>query len=540
MFTWPKHPILTPPPDDVVAQMDAESLLTLNRQYHEAIKNSQEDPLRYGFELKPWEDSDKLLEKYGELWCYGGNRSGKTTYGARSVVKAALENENALIWCFAQDASASVRVQQKAVYDWLPARYKQNIKSDTGYIKYSLKNGFTGESLIIPETKSIIEFKTYTQYLNNPGKFEGVEVGSLECKYLNIGIWLDEYLLGPDLVNTLRFRLATRDALMLGTFTPIDGMTEFVAGINKGADTLDTRQAELLDGETVPYIQKSNTRNAAMIYFHSKWNPFGGYERLAKDLKDRPKDEIRTRAYGIPVSMMTGQFPKFRRSVNVMKHEDMMAIVRDNNKVTRYLSIDPAPTKRWFMTWIAVDEDGCWYVYREWPDKSYGDWAETGANNKSKLGPAGKPDGKGILDYVELMEELENGEKIYERLIDPRMGATPRQIEDGTTTIIQQLEDHDVIVVPAPGGLEDHGLAALNGLMKWNDTKPVDATNRPMFYVSDECEQTIDSLLNYTATEGPTEAWKDPIDTLRYAAAAEIGHESNFETTTTRIGNGGY
>lgn len=539
-LNWKKHPILEPLTDAEILAWPEDKILEYHQAYHDAIANAEQDPLKYGFHLKPWADADRMLEDCPELWVYGGNRSSKTTYGARCVVRAALENPGSIIWCFAQDAKASVRTQQKAVYDWLPSEYKQNVKTSTGYIKYSLKNGFTGESLIIPETNSIIEFKTYSQFIANPGKFEGVELGSLEPNWLNIGIWLDEYLLGPDLVNTLRFRLATRDASMLGTFTPIDGMTEFVSSINKGAETVEMLPAELLDGEMVPYIQKSKTRNANMIYFHSEWNPFGGYKRLAKELKGRPKDEIRTRAYGVPISMMAGQFPKFRRSVNVMKHEDMMAIVSNDHMVTRYVSIDPAPSKRWFITWIAVDRDGCWYVYREWPGKDYGDWAEMGGNNKSKLGPASRPDGKGIADYVELFEELERGEKIYERLIDPRMGATPRQVEDGITTIIQQLEEHDLITIAAPGGLEDHGLTLLRGKMRYNDTQPVDATNRPLFYVSDECEQTIDSLQNYTAMEGPNEAWKDPIDTLRYAAAAEIMHEENFSMDTTKQGVGGY
>ena len=541
-LTWKRHAVLQPPTDDELRAWSPERILQYHQAYHEAIDNAVKDPLKYGFELEPWKDADRLLEEYDEVLVLGGNRSSKTRYGARTCNKASLVNNEGLLWCFAQDAKASVRTQQKAVQEWLPARLKKNIRSETGYIKYSLKNGFTDDSLIIPDTQTVVEFRTYSQYLNNPGAFEGVEVGSLEPQYANVGIWLDEYLLGPDLVDTLRFRLATRDAKLLLTFTTIDGMTEFVADYLKGAETIKTRYVDRFDKvqEELPYIQKCRNRNAAIIYFHSDMNPFGGWQRLAKDLKGRSRDEILTRFYGIPVKMQVGQFPKFRRSVNVMKHEDMMQIVRDNNRVTRYVSIDPAPTKRWFMTWIAVDEEGTWYVYREWPDKSYGDWAETGQNNKSRLGEASKPDGKGIRDYVELFEELENGEKIYERLIDPRMGATPRQIEDGTTTIIQQLEDEDIIVIPAPGGLEDHGLAKLNGLMKWNDSQPVDATNRPSFYVSDQCEQTIDSLLNYTATEGPTEAWKDPIDTLRYAAAAEIAHESNFNMESTRTGQGGY
>jgi hypothetical protein len=41
-------------------------------------------------------------------------------------------------------------------------------------------------------------------------------------------------------------------------------------------------------------------------------------------------------------------------------------------------------------------------------------------------------------------------------------------------------------------------------------------------------------------TSGPTEAWKDPIDVLRYLAMAEIAHEGKFEIHNRRIGNGGY
>ena len=72
---------------------------------------------------------------------------------------------------------------------------------------------------------------------------------------MNIGAWLDEYLGDAALVNTLRFRLATRDSKMLLGFTPIDGYTPFVSDYLKGAETLETKTASLLDGEQVPVIQ---------------------------------------------------------------------------------------------------------------------------------------------------------------------------------------------------------------------------------------------------------------------------------------------
>lgn len=545
MLTWAKHPVLRPPSDEMIAKMSDKELLEIYEIYHEAIKNAQEDPLRYGFTIEPWEDADKLMDRFDEVLVFGGNRASKTVYGARSVVKAAIENPESIILCFAQDAASSVRVQQKSVYDWLPAEFKVTTRSATGYIKYSLKNGFTGDSLILPDVKSKIYFHTYSQFLNNPGKFEGLEVGSIEPQWRNLGIWLDEYLLGSDLVNTLRFRLATRNAKMLLTFTPINGITEFLASYLKGVETVETRKAELLENKEVPYIQHSRYRNAGIVYFHSQWNPFGGYDRLVRDLLGRPKDEIMTRAYGIPKAILTGQFPLFSRRVNVISEESMQKILGDTHNVTLYMGIDPAPNKRWFMIWVAVASDGTWYIYREWPDISYGPWAEIGQNGKSRFAEASKPDGKGITDYVNLIRELEQGEKINERIIDPRMGATPRQIEEGTTTIIDQLAEHDLFVIPSLGTGGNvaeitAGIASINNLLSYDSTKEIDAINRPSLYISESCENTIDALLNYTASEGPNEAWKDPIDVIRYLAFSDIYYMDPADNGVSRIKQGGY
>jgi hypothetical protein len=520
--------------------MGAADVVRLWEAYHEAIKNAEEDPLRYGFECDWWGDADAMLGEGVELFVSGGNRSAKTSYGARTVVKAAMANEGAVMWCFAQDETASIRVQQKAVYDWLPQDMKRTIRSGTGYIKYSLKNGFTGSSLILPETKSIISFHTYTQFLNNPGKFEGYELGSYEPNWLNIGWWLDEYLQGPDLVNTLRYRLITRNAKGLLTFTPIDGYTQFVGEYLKGAKTLETRPAALLGGRMIAYRQQAVTRDAGILYAFSEYNPFGGYERMAQDMAGKPEAEILVRAYGHPTKMVEGQFPKFSRDVHVLPAERFEWLKDKHAKVTRYMVLDPAPSKPWYMLWIAVDEWGTWWVYREWPDISYGDWAEAGANGKSKGGPASKPLGFGINDYVNLIQELEGKEQIFERLIDPRMGATPRQVKEGSVTMIEQLDEGGLAFVPASGVEEDVGIAILQTLLSYNTSKPVDEANKPQLYISEGCENTIGCILNYTGTEGYKEAWKDGVDCLRYAAVSEIRYIDNSSVAVTRKGKGGY
>lgn len=508
---WKKHPILTPPTPDEISRMAPEKVAELWEIYHEAIENSERDPYRYGFILPNWKYADDLLGGFNEILISGGNRSSKTTWAARAIVRAAIENPGSIIFCFAQNSDVSIRQQQSAIYDALPEELRRRVLGQEYNVSYTRKNGFSKSSLILPEVRSHIIFKTYAQFLNNDTILEGAELGSREPVWLNIGAWCDEYLIGPELLNTLRFRLATRNAKLIVTFTPIDGYTEVVRDYLEGAKTVESRKATLLANRPVPFVQHSKNRNAGIIYFHSDQNPFGGYDRIAKDLLGRTDEEILTRAYGVPTKSASSRFPAFSVETNVIKHE---LIPRHN--VTRYMILDPAGQKNWFMCWIAVDATETYYVYREWPDVGIGDWAKW-HQGKYIGGEGSKGLGYGIRDYVNLILRYEEGEEIFERLIDPRLGAARYQAQDHASSIIEELADAGLIFVPAPGLDIEDGIQAITTKMAYNRNAPIDALNRPHFYVSDRCQNIITALQEYTGAEGPDEAWKDPIDVVRYA-----------------------
>jgi hypothetical protein len=510
---WKPHPILKRPSDEEIAEMDPETLIRVHEVYHEAIENAEKDPYRYGFILPHWKAADNLLSEYNEILVSGGNRSAKTSWAARAVVRAAVENPGSVIFCFAQNADVSIRQQQSAIYDALPVELRQRVLSLDVNVSYTRKNGFSKSSLILPETKSHIVFKTYAQFLNNDTILEGAELGSKEPVWLNIGAWCDEYLIGPELLATLRFRLATRNAKIIVTFTPIDGYTEVVRDYLEGARTVEYKEAPLLDNRRVPFIQHSKNRNSGIIYFHTADNPFGGFERIAEDLKGRPEEEILTRAYGIPTKSATQQFPNFSLELNVIKAE------RVPKDVTRYMILDPAGRKNWFMTWIAVDASETYYVYREWPDVNVGDWAKW-HGGKWINGEGSKGLGYGIRDYVDLIGRHEEGEEIFERLIDPRLGAAKYQTQNGASSIIEDLADAGLVFVPAPGLDIEDGIQALQSKMAYNRKIPVDSLNRPHFYIVETCQNTITALQEYTGEGGIEESWKDPVDTLRYCAIA--------------------
>ena len=536
-----KHPIIKAPTDEeivLLGEADPKLLSELHEVHEGRIRSAESDPLHYGFELEGWKHVDKFFETVNTVFVSGGNRSSKTEMGARSVVKAALENPNAEIVCFAQDNDASVRVQQRAVYNYLPPELKKKSKSTVEYLNYTFKNGFTGASFILPNG-STVYFHTYSQFIANRSKFEGLEIGSKKPKWHNIGLWLDEYLEEGDLVNTMRFRLVTRNSKMLMTFTPIDGYTPFVASFLKDAETRKTRNAELLDNEEVPFVQYSKSKDAGIVYFHSELNPFGGYERIRKELKNSARDEVLTRAYGIPVKSMNTLFPSF--STNVHTCPQLPAISEKTHTV--YQVVDPAGARNYVALWAAVDSKGYVTVLREWPDRdSYGEWAIFG-DPRWKFGPASKKIGYDVQSYVDefRMIEEELGVEVFERIGDSRYFA--RENEDNSD-LFESFADKGMYFVPSNGADIDSGIAAIDEWMKYNQNLPVDESNRPLLSIHESCGNLIYSLLNWGHQGKRDEPLKDFVDLLRYLRMANAGmgpdyfSTNNMETTTR--GKGGY
>ena len=529
-----KHPILKPPSPDEIKKLcfndDGSSkpeglkiLVEMHRMHEDAVANADADPLNFGVSLKGWVYADAMLEKYDTLMIFGGNRSSKTEYGARTVVKAALENPKSIIVCFAQDADASIRTQQSAVYRYLPPEFKQKTKGVLEYLNYTVKNGFTGQSFILPNGSQVL-FHTYSQFIANRSKFEGLELGSKTPEWHNIGLWPDEYLEDGDLIRTMRFRLATRDAKMMLTFTPIDGYTPFVAEFLKGAETRKTRKAPLLDGEEVPVTQYSPEKDAGIVYFHSEFNPFGGYERIAKELRHSTRDEILTRAYGVPVKSMTSLFPLFSQSVHVLEHKDFPDL-SDKQKFTCYQVVDPAGARNYTSLWAGVTgvgSDTAVYIRREWPDrKTYGPWAEFG-DPHWKFGPASKKLGYDVAGYCKLFSDIEKELEIdpFERIGDSRFFANENA---DNTDLFDQFSAHDFHYVPSMGSQEEQGLAAIDDWFYYNVNLPIDAVNRPRIYIHEDCGNLIYAIVNYGAQKKKDEALKDFIDCLRYLRTANYG-----------------
>jgi hypothetical protein len=104
----------------------------------------------------------------------------------------------------------------------------------------------------------------------------------------------------------------------------VSGWTNTVSSYLSGARTLKEKDADLL-GEKVPILQQPIRKNASVVYFHTKDNPYGGWQAMKSQLAGASRDEVLCRAYGVPTKPANTVFPNLDERV-VEKHDDLAVV----------------------------------------------------------------------------------------------------------------------------------------------------------------------------------------------------------------------
>jgi hypothetical protein len=484
----------------------------------ELIAREASDPFRYGYIPPVWKRASDLLEKHREILVMGGNRSGKTEWAAKEVIKTMYSKPGAVVWCFQTTAPNSIELQQPRIWKYMPPEWRNARKGQVTNITYSVKGGFTEAKFVAPN-QAVCIFRNYAQ---DPSTIEGGEIDMA---------WADE-LVPLEVLETLRFRLVDRNGKLAVTFTPVQGWSPTVADYLSGAKTIADTDAELLSlkndkGEVSGYdkvpIEQINPKGRPIIYFHTKLNPWAGWTRMKQELQSETKEKILCRAYGVPTKAISGRFPLFNPKVHVIRASDVP-------QGTRYHWVDPASGKNWAMIWTVHDTAGRIVVYREWPDQvSYiegvgyaGEWAlPDGKKLDGKPGPAQQDFGFGLERYKDEILRVENGEEIFERWMDSRYGHARTLAKESPTTLIDEMSDLGMLFTATPGDSIDEGVSMINDALSYNPEKPVDARNQPKLYISENCKNLIYALQTYTAADGKKGATKDFIDLLRYVCLSD-------------------
>jgi hypothetical protein len=510
------------------------------RAREEIIKAERVDPFRFGYAPPHWQQLDDIWTdpKLDELLLSGGNRSSKTTWAARWAVRYMLLAPDRFVLCCHTTHNSSVTVQQPAVYQWLPAEYRQTKKGRIHFLNYSRKNGFTDNSFVLPNG-SRMDFLNYSQ---DPTIIEGREIDLVWCDELVPQTW----------VEACRYRLVSRRGKLLVTQTPLEGVASCWRDFAAGAKVTEWMDAPLLTGRRafpewpigkVPRQMDGQRKGQRIFFFATKDNPFSPADELEKKLADAPIGTILTRAYGWPAESGGKAFPRFRPDVHCVP---ATAVPPGG---TLYQVVDPAGARNFFCIWARVYKSGQIYVVREYPGYfEYGEWALPSDKQDGKPGPAQTAGaGRGIAGYRGLFRSMEHNllgrpqwlapnahEEPMMRLIDPLAAATPSITEQGGMTPVDFFaqpgaggrdadpeEEEPMAFVPAPKVAVECRIGAVNDLLAFDATRPMDSLNCPRLFVVEDCKNLIYTLSEHTGLDGQKGATKDPADCIGYLAVSD-------------------
>lgn len=527
------HPVIPEIPAHLF-KTDFQTAKRLLIEREERIALEKEDPIRYGYEPGHWAEVDEAAEKYRDILVLGGNRSGKSTWAGKFVMRLLAQKPDSRAWCFQTTNDNSISMQQPVLWDFMPAELRKAKRTQVTNISYTQKNGFSENTFVLPN-RSQCWFRNYAQDIKT------IEGGEVDV------VWCDE-LVPLDWLETIRYRLVTRNGILIVTFTPIEGYSPTVKEYLQGAKTEREVEAELLPKrsgkgfEKVPVFQTCNSRRAAVFYFHTEKNPWAGYGRMKVELAQQPREKILCRAYGVPIKATATSFPRFRESVHVVPAGQ---VPKDG---TVYLFCDPAGNKNWFMLWIKIDANGRAWVYREWPQSDEyiegvgfpDEWAKpSGKRADGEPGDGQKSFGFGLLAYISEILRLEkaDGATPFERWIDSRYGnTTVAGTREHATTLLEELDEAGMPFRSCPTENISEGVALINDWLYYNDEKPIDHTNAPRLYISERCTNTIFALKEWTGKDGQKGACKDPIDCLRFLVSSGV---ENVEGGALNVTGGG-
>ena len=547
------------------------------------------------------------------LLILGGQRSTKTQFEATSGMKLLLSKPESRFWMFHMTHEQSVRYHQALMWKMIPAGWRRKIKTGREYISFTEQRGFSDDNFILANGSNG-NFRNYSQDVRDA--IEGGEVDAACADELIPAEW----------VETLEFRLATRNGWLCVGFTPVDGYSGTVKMFCDGATVVKESTAFLLprDGgppdearalglteaeyaevrqalveernprclpcrpqrceqwltggtgepdvpvgrvfEKMPRVLKCVGRNAAVVYFHSNDNPFGGAANVIEKARALRMDEKRIRYYGFAERLVGARFHTFDERVHVVK----AASIPQHG--TNYLIVDPCSGRAFFMLWLRVTADGKVFAYREWPGSYHipgigvpEAWAEpsAGKDMDGKKGRGQKSPGWGLAGYKQEIARLEGWqreggsgkgeeargkrekwvdvvrpegmtsedwvaswsergpalEKIHARYMDARFANTKSFEEGGMVTLIEKFDEVGLTFFDSSTGggkwTIDDGCSMIEDALAYDTQRKVDFFNEPRLYISEDCRNLIFALKTWTGEDGQSGATKDPIDCLR-------------------------
>ena len=309
------------------------------------------------FEPISGEQEDFFISKKTIKWLFGGNRSGKTYNNMMDLAHLLLDIHpyrfvlNGIHWACIESWEQVRDILWKTYLEkMIPPFQIANIQYGQDKVpkKLFFKNGH------------LLEFKAFNQ---GPELFQGRAIDSCHCDeqcHHNFQLILDE----------IQMRLADREGYLSWSMTPICPQADLEARITEEYDT---------DG--IFYFNLNNNRKSR-----------GGYiadSRIDALIDEWPEEVQSTRIAGKFASFHGSVYQTFSRHIHVIKPFPIP------KHWIRVNGIDFGFTNPFVCLWIAIDGDGCCYIYHEYYK------AQTGMEEHAKYIKKHNHDIKHLTTYAD-------------------------------------------------------------------------------------------------------------------------------------------
>jgi len=519
------------------------------------------------------------------LMINGANRGSKSEYAGKRTQMLLNYRDAARAWVFHSTHQMSIDYHQTLMWRYMPPENRRQVKTAREYISYSQKNGFSDDKFVLPNAAEC----TFRNYEQDVSTIEGGDLDiiwadeRLRATWVNIlksrvatrDGWIiitftpiDGYTRCVGMFHDGAVPVIEEPAFLL----PKDGkepLPDLAFGIDgRGYVCPHDPLGQPLPVPTgrrferVPRVLKTQDDSRAVVFFHSSDNPYSNPHSLYALHKSDPPAKLKERLYGVASKIIGVAFPKFNRKVHVVPAASIP------KQGTNYFLCDPASGRNFVFKWYRVLPEAA-YLYREWPGGYEipevgvpGPWAvPSDTKHDGDRGPAQNAFGWGLERYKREIARLERWkdwaadqeairahgtrqpvaewdersgaeEEIAGRFIDSRAASAPKVENDEPTTLLTDFEALNLFFDLTPGDDLREGIAKITTALDYEMDEAISFFNKPKFFVSDECTNSIYALENWTGADGERGACKDFIDLDRYFTllALEYMAPKNFAT----------
>lgn len=234
------------------------------------------------------------------------------------------------------------------------------------------------------------------------------------------------------------------------------------------------------------------------------------HENIQRMVSEMDPEEVEARAHGKAMYLQGLVFKNFEPSIHIL---DQHFTVPSGAQVWQI--VDPHGDKPFACIWGFCDRTGTLFQVDEWPNEDF--YKMHGCT-------------LGIQDYKRIFAQKEQGWNVTKRIMD-RHFSEVRTVHTRATLREEFAKVGLNYEISYHGGVEEvhSGVVRVRDFLSYNPEKPIDSLNRPKYYVSPKCTNTIKSFQRWSVdpkTGDYKDEFKDYMDCVRYWAMGNPRHSA--------------